>query len=239
MDSDLNGVSPQFTLTCISTGGPATTVTWTRNSVPASGDMMTVFNGDTTAPQYTHTLNVTRRLGGKYTCTVSNDKPSSASASYNVPGTGYVFCSSNYLITLKLFCLLYCVSLTPGIHVYLTLNGTFIPNHGYVVISDIGNTALICNTNRIADFTVNLSGNRTRFHSGGDWHAPNGTIVGDLDESTVPGFERDRRPMKVRLHRNTSTGTPSEGIYYCVVEDDTFTEQTVYVGLYNNGGGIV
>ena len=47
---------------------------------------MTVFNGDTTAPQYIHTLTVTRRLGGNYTCTVSNDKPSSASASYNVPG---------------------------------------------------------------------------------------------------------------------------------------------------------
>ena len=29
---DLNGDSPQFTLTCISTGGPATTVTWTRDS---------------------------------------------------------------------------------------------------------------------------------------------------------------------------------------------------------------
>ena len=33
VDSDLNGPSPQFTLTCISTGGPATTVTWTRDSV--------------------------------------------------------------------------------------------------------------------------------------------------------------------------------------------------------------
>ena len=32
VDSELNGASPQFTLTCISTGGPATTVTWTRDS---------------------------------------------------------------------------------------------------------------------------------------------------------------------------------------------------------------
>ena len=125
---------------------------------------------------------------------------------------------------------------------YLTLNGDYIPNHGYVMISDIGSTgdtALICNTNRIANISVSLSEGRMRFHSGGDWHAPDGTIVGDLDESTVPGFERDRRPMKVRLHRNTTTATPSEGIYYCVVEDDTFTNQTVYVGLYNSGGGIV
>ena len=131
----------------------------------------------------------------------------------------------------------------PG--VYLTLYGRYIPNHGYVVISDISSsdddsvgTALICHTNRIANFTVSYSGG-IRFHSGGDWHAPNGTVVGDLDDSTVPGFERDRGPMMVRLHRNTATGTPSEGIYYCVVEDDTFTDQTVYVGLYNSGGGIV
>ena len=126
--------------------------------------------------------------------------------------------------------------------VTLSLNGSYIPNHGYVAISDIGDsdddsvgTALICHTNRIANFSVSYSEERKRFHSGGNWHAPNGTIVGDLDESTVPGFKRDRRPMMVRLHRNT--GTPSEGIYYCVVEDDTFTEQTVYVGLYNSGGG--
>ena len=127
---------------------------------------------------------------------------------------------------------------------YLTLKGDYIPNHGYVMISDIGSTdddsddtALICNTNRIANFTVSLSGGQKRFHSGRDWHAPNGNIVGDPDESTVPGFERDRRPMKVRLHRNS--GTPSEGIYYSVVEDDTFTYQTVYVGLYNSGGGMI
>ena len=31
-NSDTCGTSPQFTLTCISTGGPATTVTWTRDA---------------------------------------------------------------------------------------------------------------------------------------------------------------------------------------------------------------
>ena len=125
---------------------------------------------------------------------------------------------------------------------YITLNGVYIPNHGYVMISDIGSTggdtggtALICNTNRIANFTISIrSGQRN--HSGGDWHASDGTIVGDLGTDDVPGFERDRRPMMVRLHRNTATGTPSEGIYYCVIADDTFINQTVYVGLYNRGG---
>ena len=90
VDSDLNGDSPQFTLICISIGGPATTVTWTSYSVPASGDEMTVFDGNTIAPQYTHTLTVTggSGMGGDYTCTLANNKPSSASASYTVQGTG-------------------------------------------------------------------------------------------------------------------------------------------------------
>ena len=82
VDSDLNGDSPQFTLTCISTGGPATTVTWTRDSEPATGEIETVLNNQVTA-QYTHSLTVTERLGGLYTCTVANNKPSSDTAQLN------------------------------------------------------------------------------------------------------------------------------------------------------------
>ena len=85
VDSDLNGASPQFTLTCISTGGPATTVTWTRDSVTAMGDVVTVFN-DVAIATYTHTLTVTGRLGGDYQCTVSNVKPSEAVADFTVEG---------------------------------------------------------------------------------------------------------------------------------------------------------
>ena len=85
VDSDLNGASPQFTLTCISTGGPATTVTWTRDSVPVTEGTETVLDNRVTS-QYTHTLTVTERLGGLYTCTVANDGPSEDSASYTVRG---------------------------------------------------------------------------------------------------------------------------------------------------------
>ena len=82
--SDLDGESPQFTLTCTSTGGPATTVTWTRDSETVSGGM-TVLDDSVTA-QYTHTLTVTGRLGGQYQCTVSNSKPSHVSSSFVVQG---------------------------------------------------------------------------------------------------------------------------------------------------------
>ena len=118
--------------------------------------------------------------------------------------------------------------------VYLSLNGDPIPNHGYVVISDTGftvtdNTALICHTNRP------FKG----YSSGGDWIAPDGTKVLRYHYyDGVPGFTIYRSPMMVSLIRSTGSGSPSEGIYVCGVEDDTFTYQTIYVGLYNNGGGI-
>ena len=86
VNSDLNGPSPQFTLACISTGGPATTVTWTRDSTTVTQGTQTVLN-DTVTGRYTHTLTVTGILGGNYTCTVANDKPSSASSSFCVEGT--------------------------------------------------------------------------------------------------------------------------------------------------------
>ncbi|CAI8019946.1 Kalirin, partial [Geodia barretti] len=73
----------QGTLTCISTGGPATTVTWTRDSTTVTQGTQTVLNDPVTA-QYTHTLTVT--TAGQYTCTVANNKPSSASASTTVAG---------------------------------------------------------------------------------------------------------------------------------------------------------
>ena len=84
-----NDVSHQFTLTCISTGGPATTVTWTRHSEIVSGGM-TVLDNPVTA-QYTHTLTVTGRLEGQYKCTVANNKPSTASAQLYVGGIAFMY----------------------------------------------------------------------------------------------------------------------------------------------------
>ena len=92
VDSDLNGASPQFTLTCISTGGPATTVTWTRESVDAVGDTNTELDNTVTA-QYTHTLCMIGRPGGLYTCTVANNKPSNDSATITIQGINVCSCA--------------------------------------------------------------------------------------------------------------------------------------------------
>ena len=75
--------SDQLTLTCISTGGPATTVTWTRDSTTVTEGTETVLDDPETV-QYTHTLTVT--TGGVYTCIVENKKPSSASATITLRG---------------------------------------------------------------------------------------------------------------------------------------------------------
>ena len=123
----------------------------------------------------------------------------------------------------------FCTCIHSG--VYLSLNDDIIPNHGYVMISDIGstdNTALLCITNRDAP-----SGSS---NSGGDWFAPDGVTVGVVASTTVPGFGRNKGDMVVRLRRNSVT-EPEEGIYHCVVQDADDVPQTVYVGLYNSGGG--
>ena len=114
--------------------------------------------------------------------------------------------------------------------VYLSLNGTVIPNHGYVDISGIGSTddsALLCHTNNPPS--------PGSANSGGDWHAPDGTRV---FLSAVPGVTISRAAMVVRLRR--ASGTPPEGIYQCTIQDAASTFQScVYVGLYNTGEGII
>ena len=85
MGDEVTFDSDQLTLTCISTGGPATTVTWTRDSTTTVTTGAQSILSDAVVARYTHTLTVT--AGGEYTCTVGNNKPSSDSATITVPGT--------------------------------------------------------------------------------------------------------------------------------------------------------
>ena len=77
-------------MTCISTGGPATNVTWTRDSeiLPDNGDNThkTLLENKELG-QYIHSLKVTGTVvSGVYGCSVSNSKPSSAKALINTKG---------------------------------------------------------------------------------------------------------------------------------------------------------
>ena len=84
MGDEVTFDSDQLTLTCISTGGPATTVTWTRDSTTTVTEGTETVLDDPETAQYTHTLTVT--TGGEYTCTVGNNKPSSDSATIVLGG---------------------------------------------------------------------------------------------------------------------------------------------------------
>ena len=87
--SDYDGLV-QFTLTCISTGGTAITVTWTRDSQKIAGETTSVLD-DAETLQYTHSLTVTGSIDGPntYKCTVSNNKPSEDTANTIVQGIVY------------------------------------------------------------------------------------------------------------------------------------------------------
>ena len=101
-----------------------------------------------------------------------------------------------------------------------------------MLISDIGytdDTALLCHTNRPPRGRPN--------DSGGNWYKPDGTTRVEGVDVPGPGFQRNRGSMVVRLRKRTGTGTPPQGIYQCSIQDAESSPQTLYVGLYNSGGG--
>ena len=68
-------------LICISTGGPATTVTWTRDSeiIPDNKNTQVTVLDDSSTGKYIHTLKISGiPVSSVYECSVSNNKPSSA-----------------------------------------------------------------------------------------------------------------------------------------------------------------
>ena len=98
LTSELIATTPTFNLTCTSTDGPATTVSWTVNNHTLAEDSAHHITSqvltDAETATYTHTLTVTGRLVGEYECTVSNNKPSSYSGMLAVVGKIYAGCWS-------------------------------------------------------------------------------------------------------------------------------------------------
>ena len=75
----------QRTLTCISTGGPATTVSWTRNSTTVITNITETVLNDPVTANYTHTLTLTAGTAGLYKCMIANNV-SNASAQLLLQG---------------------------------------------------------------------------------------------------------------------------------------------------------
>ena len=108
LTSDLNATTPTFTLTCTSTGGPATNVSWTVNNCTVTEDSAhnitsQVLTNAVTAI-YNHTLAVTGRLEGQYGIRVSNRK-SSASGYLMAVGMYIVVCMLKiYVVIFSTIC---------------------------------------------------------------------------------------------------------------------------------------
>ena len=115
--------------------------------------------------------------------------------------------------------------------VYLSLNDVVIPNHGYVLISDIGltnKTALLCNTN--------LAPSDDQMYYEGSWFTPDKTKV---HEEGAQGFLSNRDASVVRLKKKNSTDDLQQGLYFCEINDtSTDTTFSVYVGLYQGAEGL-
>ena len=84
LDTDQTTDPPVFTLTCTSTGGPATTVSWRRDGTllteSSSYSTTSQMLLDTETATYNQTLTVTGRLVGQYQCSVSNIRTPSGSS---------------------------------------------------------------------------------------------------------------------------------------------------------------
>jgi len=81
LDTEPNSDPPVSTLTCTSTGGPATTVSWTRGNDTLNDVYNTSQVTDTVIATYVHSLRVTGRQEGSYSCSVSNNRTSPAAIS--------------------------------------------------------------------------------------------------------------------------------------------------------------
>ena len=95
LTTELNSTTPTFTLTCTSTGGPVTTVTWMRDGEVLTGNgNYNITSWMRLRPEsaiYTHTLTVTGRLVGEYECNVSNIRTPSSSRNLTVEGEYSLF----------------------------------------------------------------------------------------------------------------------------------------------------
>ena len=96
LDTDPATDPPVFTLTCNSTGGPPTTVSWRRDGTMLSDNNNNYISSqliNSVTATYTNTLTVTGRLAGHYQCSVSNVRtPSGSTQSLVVVGKEVAIC---------------------------------------------------------------------------------------------------------------------------------------------------
>ena len=100
-------------------------------------------------------------------------------------------------------------------------------NHGIVTITDISESEpLLCVTDRIDCCPPEESS-----VSNGQWYFPDDSAVPD---ESGDNFYQASVSAAVRLHRINGM---TNGIYRCDIPDTTGNNQTLHIGIYNNGAG--
>ena len=108
----------------------------------------------------------------------------------------------------------------------LRLNGSRIPNHGYVDLSTVDNDrdTVQCHTD-LTTCCVQEVGSE-----GGDWYAPNGNVL----PTTGAAITQQPTYHRIDLFHHGSGGV--SGIYHCSIAASAESIETMYVGLYSSGG---
>ena len=127
---------------------------------------------------------------------------------------------------------------------YLTFRGNYLSNHSYVDITQVGD-----------DRTGDYYSNTVQCHTDlmtccsdglklppGDWFTPNNT---KLTNSPRSDMFQDRNSQVVHLRHRPWEVTGPTGIYRCFIAtyavhnaSDPSVGETLYVGLYDSGGGM-
>ena len=116
---------------------------------------------------------------------------------------------------------------------YITFRGQNLSNNSYVDFNQVGRAGDDSDSVRCRS-ELDMCCSMTQGDLSGDWFFPSG------ERLPFPGFGdpfEGRGAQAVDLRR-ISTRSPS-GIYQCDIAfdaDDTSAMQTIYVGIYNNGG---
>ena len=115
--------------------------------------------------------------------------------------------------------------------VVVVLNGAIIPNHGFVLLDNIGESpnSLRCLTeNRMCCARAQVPGGDIL----GDWYYPNVTGVANSGQQWE--FYRSRGQSVVHLNRRRGG---VDGIYHCVIPNGAGVNQTMYIGVYHASTG--
>ena len=120
--------------------------------------------------------------------------------------------------------------------VALVLNGTVIPNHGLVLLEDIGESdaALLCTTDLVACCRRYDTGYYSPL---GNWFFPNRTALPNMiidAQGLMWEFYRNRGQSVVRMNRRRGG---VNGIYRCAIPDQSGNTQSLYVGVYTRNTG--